>query len=261
MRSKVMVALHEIFNQNLPVERAFPLFFDHYRHGIHAPPAKIAIEFRVLINQGGGVSREVEKDKAVPRLTAEGFQPHGIAIEAFGLVHFRTTFEPSVEFETPVVVGTQKNPRVSTSGLPFGGVGRTVPIIAKSRRHDVHRTMWTDPRENANFPVLSVHDDDRFAEHIEVDEVAGLRNLGFMGKANPIGCEDIFYLPVEQLGAGVGCSGESPTAFERQGCRLFNIAENVIQPEIVMRRAVVELCCNQGTLPSAGRGFVFDRGV
>jgi hypothetical protein len=73
------------------------------------------------------------------------------------------------------MVGAEEDPRVAAVGpLPGRASAGPVPIVAETRRHDVHRTVGADPRKDADSTVLASDRDQRLPEQVEVEEVAGL---------------------------------------------------------------------------------------
>ena len=56
MCPQMVVALHEILNEDLPIERAVPLLCDNDLHVAQVPTAQVAIEFRVLLSHRGGIT-------------------------------------------------------------------------------------------------------------------------------------------------------------------------------------------------------------
>ena len=104
-----------------------------------------------------------------------GFRKNSSRTKALGLVHLRTGLELAVEFEGPRVIRTEKKPRVAAVRLAVSRLGRAVAVVAEALRHDVHRPVRTDAREHADGAVLAMHDDERFAEQIEIQKIAGLR--------------------------------------------------------------------------------------
>src|SRR5690606_10503024 len=103
----------------------------------------------------GGGAVEVDEDETVPDFGAEGAQVPLVAIETFGLSHFRAGLEFAVEFESPEVIGTEKKAGVAATGftiLCFGraAFGRAVAVVSETGRHDVHGAVRADTREHVD---------------------------------------------------------------------------------------------------------------
>ena len=160
----------------------------------------------------------------MPDFTTKGFEPHVVALEALGFVHLGTPFEPAVEFETPVMIRTQKDPRMSTARFSLRGISWAVSIVAEARWHNVHRAVWTHPREDPDFAILAVNNDERFAEDIEINEIPRLRNLGLVGETHPTRAKDMTHLPIEELGTCVRGRRECATALKRDVSGCLDIA-------------------------------------
>jgi hypothetical protein len=145
-----------------------------------------------------------------------GFELKFVPDEILCLVHFRTGLELAVELERPGVVGAEEDSRVPAIGPPRGGHGAAVSIVAKTGRHDIHRAMRTDAREDADGTVLVAHDDQRLPQEIEVEEVPPFGNLRNMRQALPAPAQERGRFPVEELLAGVSGGGKRAGLGERE---------------------------------------------
>jgi len=158
--------------------------------------------------RGGGV--EVDEEEAVPKGGGEGAKAVVSAIEAAGVLHFRASDEAAIELEAPGVVGTLQKAGVAVglgqrgAGGGFGEATAHVP-----GRQDVHGAMRADAGEDARGAIGIANGDEGFAEEIDGDEVAGLRDLREVGDGEPVGGENVLAFPLMELGVVIKRGGQA----------------------------------------------------
>src|SRR5262249_46634100 len=109
MRSGVVIRLHEILDDYLPVEWASPFTCIHHNEVLAAPLREVRVEPAPLFS---GCSRriaiEIHKHKAMPNFATEFPQPPFGALKTGRLMHLGTSLQSSVEFEGPRMIRTKE---------------------------------------------------------------------------------------------------------------------------------------------------------
>ena len=215
--SGVVIGLHEVLGEDLPVKGAVPFVLRDHDHVANLPRGDLIAQSGVLLGHGSGRGTvEIDEDKTVPNLGAEGAQAPLVAVEALGLSHFGAGLELAVEFEGPEVVGAKEKAGVTAAGFALLRFGGTVAVVAEARRHDVHGAVRTDAREHVDSVFFIADDDDGFAEDFNIEEVADVRDLGNVAKADPVVFEEVVDFPIEERLTGVGLSRQGLAPRERQ---------------------------------------------
>jgi hypothetical protein len=75
------------------------------------------------------------------------------------------------------------------------------------------------------LPVLVAHDDERFGEKVQSEEVAYVCELGKMGDALPLRPKQVSLLPLIEGQASVSLCWKSLAGSERSICRALDLLE------------------------------------
>ena len=105
-------------------------------------------------------------------------------------------------------------------------------VISKTWRHDIHGAMGTDPGKHLNLVVLVANDDKWFTKGIDIDEIADVLNLRYVGKAEPVVFEKVVYLPVKERFIGISLGRECGALLKRQVGDALNLCEDFIDGEV-----------------------------
>ena len=92
VRADVVVGLHEVLREHLPVERTVPFHLDHHLHLVETPRPEDFAQARESIIQLRRGAIEIDEDKAIPHLAAELLQTPRIALELLRLLHLGRAF-------------------------------------------------------------------------------------------------------------------------------------------------------------------------
>ena len=185
MDGEVVIGLHEIVDQHLPVVRLVELDPADDFHLVHLPGREFLGERRERLRERRGIAAQIDEDEAVPDLAAEGRQRTILMLEAFRLVHQGRGHQRAVERIGPFVVGT-------------GNRAAALRTAAEQ-----HPSVTADGGKRAHFARLAAHDQQRLARDVDAEAVAGMRDFRGAADRDPVAPEDALALEREDLGRGV----------------------------------------------------------
>ena len=165
----------------------------------------------------------------MPDFAPERAQPDLVTAKSLRLMHFRTPLQRPVQLETPMMVGAEKKAGVTASRLTIPDLRRSMPVITESRRHDVHRPVRTGPRKDPDLAILSVNNDQQFAEGFGIQKITRFRDLGDVGEADPPLAKHLVCFPSQELRARVGLGGQGACLPEREVGGFLDLTEESLQ--------------------------------
>ncbi|MNN15372.1 hypothetical protein D3C81_1284740 [compost metagenome] len=74
--------------------------------------------------------------------------------------------------------------------------------VATIKSGDLHASVWADVQRYVDLLIVGAGDDHRVGAHVTDDEIAFVRDLGFMTEKHPCLGEDLFHFQGIQLGIG-----------------------------------------------------------
>ena len=92
VRADVVVGLHEVLREHLPVKWAVPFHLDHHLHLVETPWRECLAQASEALVQCRRGAVEIDEDKAIPHLAAELLEAPRIAFELLRLLHLRRAF-------------------------------------------------------------------------------------------------------------------------------------------------------------------------
>ena len=187
-RSGMIVVAVELFGGQLPVAAQIPAV--QPGQGNHAAFSLVEDEIEIPLHipevgiQALGVLVETGKDEAPKRFHAGHFdQTPVLPVEllVIGFFELRHTDEPTLVVIRPAVVGAGKR----------SGVAGVQAAHARA-------AMAAGVQKDPDFSACRPADQDRLLAHIVGNEVARIRELGFMRQIEPTAAEDsLLFVPVD----------------------------------------------------------------
>ncbi len=118
-----------------------------------------------------GLGVEVDEDESAPEFDPKLGKTPVLLVEILGLIHARCADHLAIEVEGPEMERTLERAAIAAR-LALQGKGR-VGIVSDEQ----HPAMGADIGQRSNGPLLVPHDDQRFAEELDREIVAGVSDL------------------------------------------------------------------------------------
>ena len=207
-----VVLLHRVLDVDLPVAVHLMDALAHQREIVEPVGPHQFGEVAEVVGQRRRVVVEIDEDEAAAGLQPELAQPVPGGIEVLRPFHPRRAVEPAVEIVHPAVIGA--------------GEGAAVALAVRHRGSAVAAVVG----ERAELPVPAADDQDRHADIVDGDEIAGFRHLVDMAEEIPRPREQVADLqPVILL---------RRVAPRRQALRLLDRPEHAVEGGTVDRRGL-----------------------
>ena len=160
-----MIRLHEILEQNLPVEVAVPMLLpDQLCAGQFPFANKLLLKSAVAFGHTWPFGVEFHENKPLPDFATVFVKAYFASIKVRRFLHFRNSNKFAAQIITPEMVGTKYD-----------------SLIAVIRRgflwHQVHPPMSAHARQHSDFIVLPTSDQQRLTANVNPNKIARIRNL------------------------------------------------------------------------------------